>query len=163
MRIGGATEPSIFASVLANKLFYQLSTFITALANALANKGFTVLDTSLSQLESVLANILTTADQKPNMINVPYSQTPTLDASQANGFNITLNGNVTSVNLINLTPWQFITFGIYQGGNGGYSFAWPSNVRNPGTIDPTAGALSAQQFLVGLDLTLHPITPMMVS
>jgi hypothetical protein len=163
MRSGGATDPSVFASVLANKLFYQLTTFVAALATALANKGFTVNDTSLAQLESVLANIITTADLKPTVMDVPFSSTPTFDASKANGFLMTLSGNVTSSSVINLSPRQVITFAIAQNGIGGYGFAFPSSAKSPGTVDPTSNAFSIQQFLADDSLNLHPITPMMVS
>lgn len=61
-RSGGLTNPSIFTSVLGNKLFYQTSTFIAALATALANKGYSLSDTSLATLAGVLANVITTAD-----------------------------------------------------------------------------------------------------
>lgn len=67
-RSGGAGVGSIFASVLANKLFYQLSIFVTALATALRNKGYTTTDgatspsTALAALTAVLANLVTNAD-----------------------------------------------------------------------------------------------------
>jgi hypothetical protein len=65
LRQGGAANPSLFPSATANKLFYQLSTFIAGFANALTAKGFTVTDTSLSALGAVLANVMTTADMAP--------------------------------------------------------------------------------------------------
>ena len=61
-RTGGAAVDAIFASPLANKLFYQMTTFITALARALAAKGYNVSDADLSTLQAVLSNILTQAD-----------------------------------------------------------------------------------------------------
>lgn len=64
-RTGGAATNSIFASQLANKLFYQLSTMITALGQALSNKGYTVSDADLTALINVLSNLITTPDLVP--------------------------------------------------------------------------------------------------
>lgn len=67
-RSGGAGSGSIFASALANKLFFQLTVFVTALATALVNKGYSPNDGSasfgsaLANLVAVLANIITNAD-----------------------------------------------------------------------------------------------------
>lgn len=54
----GAATNSIFASTVANKLFYQVTTFVTAFATTLSNLGFTVTDASLANLESVLSQIV---------------------------------------------------------------------------------------------------------
>lgn len=62
-RSGGATSGAIFQSVLANKLFYQLSTFITAMAAMMVSKGFSPNDgnanpaTAVATLEAILQNI----------------------------------------------------------------------------------------------------------
>lgn len=61
-RSGGATTGAVFASALANKVFYQSSTFIAALAAALAAKGYNMLDTVIGNLQVILANVLTVAD-----------------------------------------------------------------------------------------------------
>lgn len=60
-RVGGAVT-GIFPSDLANKLFYQVSTFIVALATALVNKGYEMQDANLATLVTAMANILTKAD-----------------------------------------------------------------------------------------------------
>lgn len=65
MRQGGAGNPSIFPSATANKLFYQLSTFVAGFAQALAAKGYSVTDVSLANLGAVLANVMTAADMSP--------------------------------------------------------------------------------------------------
>lgn len=41
-----------------NKLFYQLSTFVTAFAQVLANEGYTVSDSSITALEAVITSAL---------------------------------------------------------------------------------------------------------
>jgi hypothetical protein len=67
-RSGGAADPSVFASTLANKAFFQWSIFIKALAESLAAKGYSLSDgatvpgTALANLQTVMANILTEAD-----------------------------------------------------------------------------------------------------
>ena len=53
-RTGGAAAPSLFSSVLANKLFFQLSTMVAALAQVMANAGQTVSDANLSNLEAAI-------------------------------------------------------------------------------------------------------------
>lgn len=60
-RVGGAVT-GIFPSELANKLFYQVTTFVAALATALVNKGYEMQDVDLSALITAMANILTKAD-----------------------------------------------------------------------------------------------------
>lgn len=61
-RQSGAGNGAIFASATANKLFYQLSTFITAFGTALANKGYVLSDANIATLATVLANVMTAAD-----------------------------------------------------------------------------------------------------
>jgi hypothetical protein len=60
-RTGGAVSGE-FPSPTANKLFYQVTTFITALANMLAAKGYSTSDANLAVLQATLANMVTNAD-----------------------------------------------------------------------------------------------------
>jgi len=60
-RSNGAVT-GIFESPLANKIFYQTTTLVAALATAMVNKGYEMQDTSLAFLVSALSNILTKAD-----------------------------------------------------------------------------------------------------
>ena len=48
-RTGGAIT-GIFPSDLANKLYYQTSTLVTALATVMVNKGYEMQDVSLANL-----------------------------------------------------------------------------------------------------------------
>ena len=67
----GCQTDSIFASNVANKIFYQVSTFITALANALANQGLTLSDSNLTTLTAVLTNIVVSGvGSNPTLGNV---------------------------------------------------------------------------------------------
>jgi len=89
---GGATTDGVYPSLTFNRVEYQSSTVLAALAVMLANKGFTTSDgspsanpvtpspsTAVSALASVLANILTTADYASIISNVfagaAYSET----------------------------------------------------------------------------------------
>jgi hypothetical protein len=56
-RLNGATA-GVAPSIDHNKLYYQLSTFVAAMAQAFADHGYTVSDASLSTLTSVLDNIV---------------------------------------------------------------------------------------------------------
>ena len=60
-RTGGAIT-GIFPSDLANKLYYQTSTLVTALATVMVNKGYEMQDVSLANLITSLSNILTKAE-----------------------------------------------------------------------------------------------------
>lgn len=61
-RAGGATNPAIFEAELANKAYYQWSTFLTALFQAFAAKGYTTSDSNLSSLTAQCLNFTTAAD-----------------------------------------------------------------------------------------------------
>src|SRR6202041_385221 len=86
VRAGGAVDPEIFLALLANKVFYQSSTYLTALFTAFANKGFTTSDSNLSTLTAQCANFLTTADLPTLLVSVAYSTTPTFNAAASDGF-----------------------------------------------------------------------------
>jgi hypothetical protein len=90
-RLSGAVNGEFWNDVLANKLLYQNSTFIRALALALVNKGYSPQDgttpytadsstnAAVSALATVFANILTNADdvvQVPGSINITNADAP---------------------------------------------------------------------------------------
>ena len=90
VRSGGAPANAIFASLLANKAFYQWAIFVAGFANMLANKGYSPNDGSaspgsaLANLEAVLANVMTQADMSifallasPAFTGTPTAPTPT--------------------------------------------------------------------------------------
>jgi len=83
-RTGGAVS-GIFPSELANKLFYQVSTFVAALATALVNKGYEMQDTDLSTLITAMANILTKADFGTGAGTVCQGNDARLDVEIASG------------------------------------------------------------------------------
>ena len=70
------------------------------------------------------------------------------DAGLGNTFEVTLNANVSTTNLINAQPGQWLHFIICQPSSGGpFTFKWPGNVRGGMTIGTTAGKCSAQSFV----------------
>lgn len=92
---------------------------------------------------------------------VPYSATPVFDATTAQGFKITLNGDVTSSSFINgIDGPAMVFFRIVQDGAGGHAWVWPSNVRGGGTPSPAAYITSIQAFAVDTDGSLDAIGPM---
>lgn len=161
-RAGGATDPSIFLSPLANKAFYQWSTYLTALFQAFANKNFTTSDSNLSTLTAQCANFLTTADIVPAQITVSYSPTPVFDGGAASGFRIALSGNVTSSTFINQIPGRIYTFFIVSNNPGVYTFAWPSLVSNPPDVQTeSVGNLLTYQFISD-GTNLYPLSTMLI-
>jgi len=61
MRTGGAVT-GVFAKELANKLFYQVTTMVSAIGTMMSNKGYTISDSDLAILITAMSNILTKAD-----------------------------------------------------------------------------------------------------
>jgi hypothetical protein len=153
-RSGGAVT-GIFASALLNKVFYQSSTFIAALANTLANKGYSTSDASLATLESVLSNIVTFADLKANLSTVAFSTTPNFNATATNGFDFTLAANVTSSTLTGHQVGQTLTFVVAQGATP-YSFSPPPNINGWIPVPVTANTVFVQTFIVRADGTVWP-------
>ena len=146
-RSGGATNPSIFEAELANKAFYQWSTYIAGLFQAFAAKGFTTSDSNLSSLTAQCANFLTTADLLPAVQVVPYAATVTLNAAQANGFYIqTMAGNLNIAAVPGLTSGQLIAMYYQQDATGGRTVTFPSVMVGALQPDYTANSISAQLF-----------------
>lgn len=164
-RAGGATDPSIFLSPLANKLFYQLSTYLTALFTAFAAKGFTTSDSNLSTLTAQCANFFTTADVRSPITIVPSSPTLTLDASNTNGFYTQLTSNTTITAVNGVVDGQIITFCYFQDSVGGRTIAFPSTMFEAVQPDQRPNSFSVQMFIVGPagggGQFLRPVGPLM--
>src|SRR5579872_6148929 len=70
---GGIPTNAIMSSQLGNKLFYQLTTWVAAMAAMMAAKGYNVSDSVLVNLQTTLANIVTQVDLyqgAPNQVQV---------------------------------------------------------------------------------------------
>lgn len=165
-RAGGAPVNGLFPSSLANKLFYQLSTMVKAIADYMVGQGQNASDANEAVLSAnfgaAIANQIA-AGTAAAIVNVPFAATPVFNAAQGINFEMTLTGNVTSSTLINTTPGQRIVFIIHQDGSGGRTFAWPSNVMGAGVVDPGAGNTSVQEFIIDSAGNARPIDVMTVS
>lgn len=150
-RSGGASDGSDFLAPLANKLFYQLSTYTKAFADMLSNKGYANNDSDLSVLTAIMSNILTEADQVPQILAVGFSPTPTFNCAAASGFQMTLNGNITASNVTGATPGQLVAFYFVQDSVGGRTVSYPLQGNPAGWTggaqpDPTPGSISVILF-----------------
>lgn len=150
-RAGGATDPSLFDAALANKAFYQWSTYLEGLFTAFANKGFTTSDSNLSTLTATCANFLTTADLLPAVQVVSYAATLTLNAATANGFYIKAMSGALSFTFTGLSSGQVVAMYYQQDGSGGRVVTYPSNMVGAAQPDPAPNAVSLQLF--GYDTT----------
>jgi hypothetical protein len=76
------------------------------------------------------------------------SGTMAFDAGLGNTFEVTLNANVSSTNLVNAQAGQWLHFVICQPSSGGpFTFNWPGSMHGAMTIGTTAGKCSAQSFV----------------
>jgi len=91
-RVGGASSGE-FPSQLANKLFYQLSTFIAALGQMLSTKGYATSDVDISALAAVLANLITNADLA--RLSVQATRTNMIGSYSAGSTYTNLSGEAT--------------------------------------------------------------------
>ena len=160
LRSGGIPSAAIFPSALANKLFYQVSTFVAAFSQMMVNKGYSLSDSSISALISVLMNVKCGADFLQSIVTVPCSTSVVFNAGISAQFDLTLTGNVSASSITNQTAGQLLGFIVSQDSTGGRSFAWPSNLTSPGGICQIAGSTSLQYFVVRPNGAIDPITQM---
>lgn len=98
------------------------------------------------------------------IVTVAYSETPSFNAANGNGFDITLTGNVAASTFINGTSGgTLVAFRITQDSVGGRTFVWPTNTRNMGTINLGAGWISTQLAMLQTDGSLDAVAPMLYS
>ena len=111
-RTGGFATDATWPSVLANKMMYQFSTFITAFANMMVAKNYSPTDTSLSALEAVLANVLTNADGQPAWaISAPTTTTTLTPNNRPAFYGVIATGGPVTINLYSAAtaPGQPVT------------------------------------------------------
>jgi hypothetical protein len=98
------------------------------------------------------------------LITVAYSAVPSFNGANANGFNITLTGNVTGSTFINGTSGgTLVVFRIIQDATGGRTFVWPTNIHNGQAPSPAPNAKSTQAFALNTDGSLDAISGMFFS
>src|ERR1700761_4687015 len=141
---GGVQLNNPLPSAFLNKIWYQLSTFVSAFAQMLVNKGYSPVDTSESALAAVLANVLTNADTQPPILTVAYSPNAIFNRALGQGFVVYLTGPL-SFTLTGQQPGQYITFLFVQDAVGGRAVTFPLNIGGAGTIDNTAPASALYQ------------------
>lgn len=122
-RTGGFQPDQLVPSPLLNKVLFQASTMITALADALVTAGYSPQDSNLTALTAM---IVAAFGVNAGLQELAFTATPAWDASANSTFEMTLSGNVTSQTFAGLTAGQTITFIWKQGGAGGFTVAYPS-------------------------------------
>lgn len=147
IRSGGAVADDLLPSALANKAYYQWSTFVAAFCQMLVNKNVSTSDSNFSNLVSVLSTVRIATDFPNSVVVVPYATAIAFNAGGSSGFDVSLTGNVSSSTISGQTLGQILTFVISQDATGNRSFVWPTNV--PGaTICPLASSTTVQAFFV---------------
>lgn len=94
---------------------------------------------------AVTARLMVPADL-PAPATIAFSATPTFNGAANNAFFMTLTGNVTSSTFSGGVQGQWYLFSLKQDGTGGRTFAFPSNCKGAGVIDPTANSVNTQLF-----------------
>ena len=159
-RAGGYGVNNTVPSPLLNKFSYQTSTFCAAFCQMMAAKGYSTSDADVNVLAAVLANVITDADLEPNVMVVGYSPTPAFNAADANGFQMTLAGNITASSIAGVSPGQLIAFYFAQDATGGRTVSWPSGFVGALQPDPAANAVSVQIFRADLSSVPRAVTAM---
>jgi hypothetical protein len=159
-RAGGYGVNNPVPSPLLNKFSYQASTFCAAFCQMMAAKGYSTSDADVNVLAAVLANVITDADLEPNVMVVGYSPTPAFNAADANGFQMTLAGNITASSISGVSPGQLIAFYFAQDATGGRTVSWPSGFVGALQPDPAANAVSVQMFRADLSSVPRAVTDM---
>lgn len=159
LRTGGAPVDGLLPSPTFNKFAYQASTFIAAFGMMMVAKGYTVDDASLPVLAAVLGNLVTDNETLPAIVSVAYSPTPAFNAAAANGFQMTLNGNITASTITGVSPGQLVAFYFAQDSVGGRTVVFPSGVDGGLQPDPTPSTTSLQIFRASLSGNLIAATP----
>ena len=95
-------------------------------------------------------------------VTLQATATPTFDCTLVNGpveFYLVLTENVTSSTLLTNFAGQIVLFRIQQNATGGFTFVWPTNVKNPGIIDSAANSTTSQAFFVAGNGNAYPLGP----
>jgi hypothetical protein len=157
-RVGGAPNGVAFPSQTGNKLFYQVSTFVTAFCQMMATKGYNVVDTNIATLASVLAAVRTTADLVSGLDSISYSSSITCDASSFAGFEISLAGN-TTLTVTGVAAGQSLIFIFVQDSAGGHIVTWPGTFYGGLQPDPTPNSVSVIVFDIDAGLNGRAASP----
>jgi len=158
-RQNGVQVNDLIPSIWFNKALYQSSTFVAALCQMLAANGISTSDADINALAATLAVLLPKTNLANVLQTVPWSPTPTFDASQAWQFFMLLTGNVTSSSLINVSQGQKITFCWAQDTVGNHTVVYPPNVHGWAAPFLQASYTTTQVFEVYPNGSLYPVSP----
>jgi hypothetical protein len=112
-RTGGIGVDQILPSVWLNKVWFQASTFIAALANVIANfgSGYTITDTSISALETQLTNFFAALAgggfTSGSNSNGTWVKDPTGTITQRGSISVSASGTLATGNIT--FPTNFTT------------------------------------------------------
>lgn len=172
LRSGGAMVGAIFPSATANKLFFQLSTMVTALANFIVAQGGTAEDanlaTLLTNLTDALENIaesVSAPDQVDYTITANGELSITVPSNSCVTVRVALNGgSVTSSTISGIQPGQIVTLAVGTPNSGtGWSFNFPPNFLNPASIPSVAAnRIYVQSFIVYSPYTVYDPSPILI-
>lgn len=164
-RAGGATNPALFDATLANKAFYQWSTFLTALFAAYAAKGFTTSDSNLSTLTAQCAGFLTTADL---LAVLSTAGGPLISATQAGAGYGSIPSQAAIAAITQGAATNYLFAAIDSGGNVNFYIQANGHIEGAslhlsGLADvgslKVAGAAPLGQVLTGDGTTYVPLSP----
>lgn len=142
-RTGGFQTNQEVPSPLLNKILYQTSTMVTAIADAMANAGLSPSDANLAALTALFEQILAL---NFGYQNLAFTATPTWDATANSTFAMTLTGNVTVQTLSGLIAGQLVTFIWTQDAVGSRTVAYPATVYGASPIYAAPNSTTAQTF-----------------
>jgi hypothetical protein len=146
-RTDGAPQGQLFPSNLANKLYFQMSTFIAAFAAMMQSKGYDMLDTDIVVLQNALMSVLTQPEMVAyaakingdvnNVFNVATSTVPgnAVNNTRLTGYAAKINGDAAQVfnaypglsgnQVVNISQFVRYISGIgYQKLPGGIIIQW---------------------------------------
>ena len=95
-------------------------------------------------------------------VTLQPSATPTFNCGLVNGpieFYLLLTENVTASTLLPNFAGQIVLFRLVQNATGGWTFVWPTNVKNASVIDGVANSTTAQAFFVAGNGNAYPLGP----
>lgn len=164
-------------SALANDSNFQTASQVTSAIQAVVGAAPAALDTlveianQLATDESAVAALVSELSTKANVSDINYatigpsrglvdalssissaSGTQTINCSDVTYWKGTLVGNITGFNLNSIPaggPYT-LTMKLIQGGSGGYTVTWPSNVKWPDGTPPTLTTAVGKYDMVGL-------------
>lgn len=161
LRTGGIPPEAIVPHLMINKLFYQLSMFVTAFCQMLVDKGVSTSDANFTNLVNALSAVRLTGDFLASIVEIAWATSVTFDGAVSAQFDLLLTGNVSASSLVNTAPGQILVFIVVQDATGGRTMAWPSNLNGVGLVCPLPNSISVQMFGVRPSGYVFPMSRML--